>query len=40
MRTHGNWDPVAPTASYGAIEVAQKQEIAEDNRCMKIYSRR
>ena len=40
MRTHGNRDQVATTTSRGAIEVAQKQEITEDSRCMKIYSRR
>ena len=40
MMTHGNRDQVATIASRGAIEVAQKQEIAEDNRCMRIYNRR
>ena len=39
MMTHGNHDQVATTASRGAIEVAQKQEIAEESRCMRIYSR-
>ena len=40
MMTHGSRDQVATTASRGAIEVAQKQEIAEESRCMRIYSRR
>ena len=38
--THGNCDQFATIASRRAIKVAQKHEIAEDSRCMKIYSRR
>ena len=34
MMTHGNRDQVATTVSRGAIKVAQKQEIAEESRCM------
>ena len=40
MMTHGNRDQVATTVSRGAIKVAQKQEITEESRCMRIYSRR
>ena len=36
--THGNRDQVATTASHGAIKVVRKQEIAEESRCMRIYS--
>ena len=36
MMTHGKRDHVATTASRGAIEVVQKQEIVEGNRCMRI----
>ena len=38
--THGNRDQVATTASRRAIKVVQKQEIAEESRCMRINNRR
>ena len=37
---HGNRDQAATTTSRGAIEVVQKQEIAEDSRCMRIDDRK